>query len=117
MHVARDAFRHRGKLRIGGRGLVTRLIVGIAHPINGSARRLLVERDAGFGGGFGEPVRQAVAAEAAVDHQVDVLHIGARLKVLDQTAERSGLNGIILGIHTYVLRYAGAVRRDMVTTV
>src|SRR5262249_50917615 len=37
------------------------------------------------------PVREAIAAEAGQIHHVDVLHVGARAKMLDQATIHSGL--------------------------
>jgi|GEM_PF-6807448 len=57
-------------------------------------RRGMVERHPGFGRGLVKPVAKAVAAEAADTHQIDILHIGARLEQRHEPAESRGLDPV-----------------------
>ncbi len=59
-----------------------------------AARRGMVQRHAGVRCGFVEPVAEAVAAETADAHEVDILHVAARLQVADQPAEGGGLDPV-----------------------
>src|SRR3712207_8668716 len=47
------------------------------HAVDVLAALVLRERHAALVGGFLEPVRKAVPAEAGKVHEVDVLHVGA----------------------------------------
>ncbi len=58
--------------------------------VDALARGLAIQLQATRGGRFAVPVGQAVAAEAGVDHEVDVLHVAARRKMGQQAAERGG---------------------------
>ncbi len=97
MRVAGDAFGHPGQLLGGGVGLVAGFPFGLGHAVDGFACRGLVEGDASFGGGVGQPVAEAVAAEAADAHQVDVLDVGAVLEMGDETTEGGGFKGLAGG--------------------
>lgn len=54
----------------------------------------VLERHPGLGGGFVQPVAEAIAAKAANPHQIDILHIGARLQQRHQPAKGGGLDTV-----------------------
>src|SRR5215207_8720545 len=71
-------------------GLVAGFPVLVGHTVDELAALVLRERDAARVGRVLEPVREAVAAEAREVHEVDVLHVGAGIEVLDEPAEGRG---------------------------
>src|SRR5829696_3682669 len=71
-------------------GLVAGFPVLIGHAVDELAALVLRERDAARVSRVLEPVREAVAAEAREVHEVDVLHVGAGIEVLDEPAEGRG---------------------------
>src|SRR5262249_21880391 len=75
----------------GGLCLVVVGPLGIRHPVDGVGAFVLGDADALRVGRFFHPVREAIAAEAGKIHHVDILHVGARTKVLDQAAVNSSL--------------------------
>src|SRR5580704_10761922 len=79
------------RLLIGGRFL---LMLGapfvVGHAVDDLAALVLGHRQALGVGRVLHPVGQAVAAEAGQIHQVDVLHVGAAAKMLDQAAIHRG---------------------------
>src|SRR5882757_1959199 len=66
---------HRGKLLRAGGVLMGRLPGLVGHAVDGLAALVLGHRRTLGVGGFLEPVRQAIAAEAGEVHQVDILDI------------------------------------------
>lgn len=69
-----------------------RLPLAERHAIHRLARIVLAQRDALLNGGIAVPVREAIPAEAGEDHQVDVLHVCARMhQMVAKAAEGRGL--------------------------
>ena len=88
-----------GQLLRSGLLLVLRLPLRERLAVDRFARLVPGHGDAARFGGFAVPVRQAVAAEAGEDHQVDVLHVRSFLhQVLQQPAESGGFDGGGFGI-------------------
>src|ERR1041385_1889627 len=80
--------------------LVLGLPLVVRHAVDDLARLGIGNLDALLARLLAIPARQAVAAEAGQVHQVDVLHVGALLKMGDQTAEAGGLEfGLGLVVH------------------
>src|SRR6185295_2475282 len=96
-------------LVLAGRRLILRLPFLVRHAVDRLAARLLGHRHALGVGGVLHPVGQAVAAEAGEIHQVDVLHFRMGAQVLEQAAERRGLE---LGAGLVVKRHGGSSRRN-----
>src|SRR3954471_5173815 len=100
---------HRGEL-LGACGALMRGLPGlIGHAVDSFAALVLAHRHALGVGRFLEPVRQAVAAEAGEVHQLDILHVSPRAKVLDQAAEHRGLqlrSGFVVARHGHDLAVA-----------
>src|SRR5262249_19878389 len=70
------------------------------HAVDARAGLVLVQRDALVRRGVLVPIAEAVAAEAAMDHEIDVLNIRALTKMLDQAGERRRLQlDLQLGIN------------------
>src|SRR3954447_9626875 len=72
--VARDACVHPRDLLRRRLGL-SRFPCGIVHAVDQTAGPVAAERPALGGGGLGDPVGEAVAAEAGEPHQVDILRV------------------------------------------
>src|SRR5688572_20007399 len=68
--------------------LVLLLPLGVRHAVNGFARLFVAQVDTAFERGRTVPLGQAVAAEAREVHHVDVLHVRALAKMLEQAPER-----------------------------
>ena len=66
--------------------LVLRFPLGKWHAVDDLARRLAAQVSMRLR----YPVGQAVAAEAGQNHQIDVLHVLAFIKVGNQSSERGG---------------------------
>src|SRR4051794_27416308 len=90
----------RGLLRGRSLFLVLHLPLLIRHAVDDLAALVLAQRETLGVGGFLHPVAEAIAAEARKVHQIDVLHVGARTQMLDQTAEHRGFElGLGLGVN------------------
>jgi hypothetical protein len=71
----------------------------IGHSIDPLPGCILGNRDASLGGGFLEPVRQAIPAEARQIHQVDVLDVASCPEMFDKAAEHRRFElGLSLGV-------------------
>src|SRR5690606_41968761 len=66
-------------------GLVARFPLALWHAVDDRARLLLAHRAVRFG----DPVGEAVAAEAGQTHQIDVLRVGAVLQMPDRSEEHT----------------------------
>src|SRR5262249_14398888 len=64
--------------------------------VDALAGLILCHRLSALFGSLAIPVGEAVATEAGQDHQVDVLHVGARgIQMLQQAAERCGIEFVV----------------------
>src|SRR5262245_38425349 len=87
-----------------GRGILLVLLPPfvIGHAVDSGTALILAQGQAPGVGRLLHPVGQAVAAEAGEIHQIDVLHVGARARVLDQAPEYGGFElgaGLVVEIH------------------
>jgi hypothetical protein len=71
---------------------MARLPLRVGHSVNRFPRVRVAEFDPSFLGGGAIPLRQAVSAETGEIHHVDILHVRALTKVLNQTAKRGRLD-------------------------
>ena len=96
------------KLLIARLGLVRGLPFVVRHAVNALARILIAQANAGVCSADMVPLGEAVPTESRKDHQLDVLHVGARLKVCDELAEgvRLGLD-LCRGLHRRFVRRVG----------
>src|SRR6516162_10402457 len=99
-----------GLLVLGGLLLMLGLPLIVRHAVNPLAALVLGHRYTACIGGVLHPVRQAIAAEAGEIHQVDVLHVGVLAQMLDQAAERGGLE---LGAGLVFKRHGASFRLNM----
>jgi hypothetical protein len=81
---------HPGKLFRRRLHLMRCLPLSVGHSVHSRAAVLLAHA-----AGFGEPIAEAVAAEAGVAHQINILDVSAVLQVRDETAEGRRRYGII----------------------
>src|SRR3954447_23023454 len=79
-----------GLLVLGGLLLMLGLPFLIRHAIDRLTALVLGHRHAAGVSGLLHPVRQAIAAEGGENHPVDVLHVGARARMLQKAPERGG---------------------------
>lgn len=66
------------------------LPLGIRHAVD--RRSALVLRETAS---LGHPIAQTVAAKARKPHQIDILHVGPMLEMVDQAPEGFGCYGIV----------------------
>ena len=71
-------------------GLVFRLPFGVVHAIDGGARRLFIHLYLAFTGSLAIPARHAVPAKTGQVHHIDILNVGAFLKMRDKAPEGGG---------------------------
>jgi len=94
--VQRHARSHESQLLRRRRRLIQGLPIGLRHSIDRLARLIAIHRSVR---GFADSVGQAVAAEAGQPHQVDVLDIGARPQMFDETTKGGGGETVVQGWH------------------
>src|SRR6185437_12707508 len=85
----------------------------VRHAVDDFAALLLRHRHAALVGGILHPVGEAVAAESGEIHEVDVLYVGARAQMLDQSTENGGFEfrpALVLGGHDLLRSYYSRCR-------
>lgn len=87
--ILRHTLRHQRELFGRGLGLMLGFPLGIGHAVNQRATGLTIKPAR-----FGQPVAKAVAAEAGMAHQIDILNVGAVAQVADQPSKSRCRYGI-----------------------
>src|SRR6202166_1309956 len=65
---------------------------GLLHAVDDFPRLVLAQYNSFFRGPLAVPIAETIATKAGQDHQLHVLHVGPRAKMLHQTAEHGGLD-------------------------